>query len=647
MIANFPDPYEDELLFSVIARYTERMNYPARYTGCLELFGVRHGVLAIELPNRIDQLVASLPPTSLYTSDALIQRHTMFPLYAPFLPERSRELILANMKEQGIRTTQLRSGIAAGRVKPPEFFRTCPVCDEENISKHGETFWRRAFQIRGVEVCARHGVFLEETNIQQQGGWRSLVTAQSARRVCVARRIDRAKAEDCLLLNLAESSVWLLKKNTAAPGLSEVNLGYRRLLQANNFVTANGHIRLNLLREKFVETCSAEKLKQFGCELYDGGDGGWLGRLLREKEQGVAPLRHLLVMTMLGVSAEEFFTSLLTESVVLENQPLFPCLNGVCPQFRKNVINGFKTKREKKAPALMFGCPECGHVSSRPADGLTVIRVVNFGELWERKLKALWEDNSRSLSNVATELGADVRSLLRCALKLKLNFPRRGPTRITRNPRYIRIAKRAPIDSARDVKRVAWVQLRNAHSNSGISELHRLNSALYTWLFRHDRPWLNQNSPAHREFVPKNNRVDWIARDQELVDKVMAAAIRIKNDANCSRRVTVRSIGVELGVQTLLQIHKNKLPRTKQALERHVESSEQFALRRIKFAGNSIKTRGESVTKSAIERTASLGVKALRMPTVQRAIAQIQDELEKSVLHIPKEELEIAEVLTV
>ena len=52
------------------------------------------------------------------------------------------------------------------------------------------------------------------------------------------------------------------------------------------------------------------------------------------------------------------------------------------------------------------------------------------------------------------------------------------------------------------------------------------------------------------------------------------------------------------------------------------------------------------MTKSAIERTASLGVKALRMPTVQRAIAQVQDELEKSVHRIPKREMEIAEVLT-
>jgi len=598
------------------------MNYPARYTSCLELFGVRHGVLAIELPNRLDQLVASLPPTAVYTSDALIQNHTMFPLYAPFLPERSRELILENMKGQEVRTTQLRSGIAAGGVKPPEFFRTCPLCDEENISRCGETCWRRAFQIRGVEVCARHGVFLEETNIRQQGTWGSLVTAQSARRVGITRKTDHAKAEDRLLLNLSGSIVWLLERNTVAPGLSEINSGYRRLLQANNLLTAKRHIRLNLLREKFAKICSSEILKQFGCELYEGGDGGWLGRLLREKEQGVAPLRHLLVMAMLGTSAEEFFGKLSSEAGELSDEPRFPCLNLVCPQFRKNIINAFETKRERKRPAHIFACPECGHVSSRSIDGLAVIRVVKFGDLWQQRLKTLWEDESQSLRKVADELGADSRSLLRCALMLNLKFPRCGPTRFTTIPRFIRVAKRVPADSAKDGKRAAWGRLRKVHPNAGISDLHRLDSALYTWLYRHDRCWLNLNSPAHQQIKHQNKRVNWRARDEELVDKVIAAAIRIKNEPKCSRRVTVRSIGMELGVQTLLQIHKDKLPRTKEALATHVESNEQFASRRIKYAVGFLKDGGGLMTKSAIERCANLGEKARKMPAVQQAITK-------------------------
>jgi Tn7-like transposition protein D len=352
-----------------------------------------------------------------------------------------------------------------------------------------------------------------------------------------------------------------------------------------------------------------------------------------------------LVMSILGVSAEEFFTSLLTEAGAVEHRLLFPCLNAVCPHFRKNVINGFETKREKKAPARMFECVECGHISSRSADGLNIVRVVRFGDLWERKLKVLWSDDCRSLSNVATELGADARSLLRCALKLDLKFPRRGPTRATARPRYLQLTKRASIHSARDEKRAAWERLRDTHPDAGISELHSINPALYTWLYRHDRPWLNRNSPARLQFVPKNNRVDWNARDEGLVDRVIGAAIRIKSDVSCSRRVTVRSIGMELSVHTLLQIHKNKLPRTKQALETYVESSEQFALRRIKFAKDSIKGEGGPITKSALERTANLGAKARQIPSVQRAIAEALRELEKSALRIPNRQPEATGVL--
>src|SRR5216684_5349641 len=109
MIGHFPDPFPDELMFSLLARFAERMNYPARYTSLLELFGVRHGIPAIELPNKLDQLVSVLPPGTSYTSDYLITRHKLLRLYAPFLPRWSYELIVTDMRGDSARTTQLRA----------------------------------------------------------------------------------------------------------------------------------------------------------------------------------------------------------------------------------------------------------------------------------------------------------------------------------------------------------------------------------------------------------------------------------------------------------------------------------------------------------------------------------------------------------
>jgi hypothetical protein len=244
------------------------------------------------------------------------------------------------MKGGEIRTTQLRSGISAGRVKPPEYFRTCPICDEVSIAANGETYWRRLHQVQGVELCPSHGVFLENTSIRFRGAGRrdALVSAHAARRAVIGRKVDFQNAENELLLRIANSVQWLLEKNTLRPGIYEINRGYRRLLAREGCISSKGWIRLDKLRDKLAACCSADLLKRFGCDLYDGGDGGWLGRLLREKEQATAPLRHLLVMSILGISVQEFFTSLLSEAETSENQPLFPCLNVVCPQFRKNVI---------------------------------------------------------------------------------------------------------------------------------------------------------------------------------------------------------------------------------------------------------------------------------------------------------------------
>src|SRR5438552_1601554 len=118
MIPHFPDPYDGELLYSVLARFADRMQYPTPNTTLFELFGHGHGVPAIELPNKIDRLVNELPPGSTYTSDEIIQKHTLLPFYAPFLTVRNYELILASMKGTGARTTQLRAGIIAGRINP-------------------------------------------------------------------------------------------------------------------------------------------------------------------------------------------------------------------------------------------------------------------------------------------------------------------------------------------------------------------------------------------------------------------------------------------------------------------------------------------------------------------------------------------------
>jgi hypothetical protein len=623
MIVQFPDPYEGELLYSTLARFSDRMGYSALNTTLLELFRVRHGIPTVELPNKIDQLVSALPPGTLHTSDSLIQETTLLPFYAPFLPDRSYELIVNNMKGGGTRTTQLRAGIIAGRVSPPEFFRTCPICDQENLARCGEAYWQRLHQIRGVEVCPTHGVFLEPTNVRRGSGRLALLSAESACRATIARPMDPESTGTRVLLRVAASTAWLLTKNASRPGLDKINRRYREVLDGSGYLSPGGWIRLKRLRGKIAECCPTDLLKQFNCELGEGRDGGWLARLLRETEQAIAPMRHLLLMSVLGLSAQEFFDGILTDSTSPRRPSLFPCLNRICPRYREPVIPKFELKRAKHGFARIFECPHCGHRTSRGADGGSVIRVVGFGQLWQEKLRLLWADASRSLQSISAELNADIRSLKNYAAKLGLEFPRRGPRLTTSAGLYV--ARRPLRVALVNGKRKGWLELRAKNPVAGIGFLHRIASGLYIWLYRHDRQWLNENSPPRRPFVVTKSPVDWVARDKELAGRVASMAGQLKSNPHRSRRVTVRWIGTQLRMHTLLQVNLHRLPNTKLALQACVETTEQFALYRVRRAVNHFVAHRTRATHSDILRAAGIGPTTGQMHAVRQALLKAKE----------------------
>src|SRR5579862_5571747 len=85
MIGAFPEPYPDELLCSVLARYEAWMAYPKRKYLLEDLFGAPEIGVCFDLPARLGYLVAALPPGHSCTTDILIDYHTLLPIYAPFL----------------------------------------------------------------------------------------------------------------------------------------------------------------------------------------------------------------------------------------------------------------------------------------------------------------------------------------------------------------------------------------------------------------------------------------------------------------------------------------------------------------------------------------------------------------------------------
>ena len=633
MIAHFPDPYPGELLYSMLARFCERMQYPTHTNTLLELFGSRHAVPAVELPHRIDRLVSLLPPGTRYTSDYLIQKHTLLPFYAPFLPERSHNIIVENMKGNGIRTTQLVAGIIAGRVPPPEFFKSCPLCDRENVTRYGETYWNRLHQIRGVEVCPLHQVFLEPSNIRIRNldDRHELFTATQAQLRTAAVPVKPNKPAHQVLLRVAQSAAWLLDENTARPGLTRINELHRDVLREYGCVTNKEKIRLRNIFERMESHCTPALLDILMCPLKIGVDGGWVGRLFRTTNKVIAPLKHLLVLAAFQVTAQSFFTRQLCSRAA---RGPYPCVNPACPEHRALTIETFESKREKYGVAYIFECPKCGHRSSRTEEGKSVVRVVNLGPVWNERLKSLWMENSRSTASLATELGVHFRTLKNQAVKIGLPFPRianrttcadqtRPPKPLT-DPKLVLAAKRDE-----------WEQLKRANPTISKKELRKQAPALFAWLYRNDRGWLNCSSPPPQPKIRTYVKIDWNARDEELAGKVMTAAIRIRNNPDYPRRITIREIGRVIGQRAVLEIHLDKLPYTRLSLKDHTETTEQFALRRIRWTRDAFIMKRRLATGSQIGRAAGISPTVGKHPSVQQALADAEERISQWLMAVP------------
>lgn len=128
MIGFFPDPYPDELLYSICARYHYRVGYREKISTARDLFNARTPI-GFTLPNWLKRLISVLPPGHCYSVDQLIDEHTLLPFYEPFLsPERVGQIRYV-MGEKRRGTPDL---IGVGAMLPaktrPESLRYCPAC---------------------------------------------------------------------------------------------------------------------------------------------------------------------------------------------------------------------------------------------------------------------------------------------------------------------------------------------------------------------------------------------------------------------------------------------------------------------------------------------------------------------------------------
>lgn len=619
MTALFPALLPEELLYSAIARYRDTMRFANDRAVLAAIFGSPTGIAVVDLPGRLEALVAHLPPGHGYTAETIIRGHTTLPYYLRFVARHCAAEAVERLRWRGSVGLPDLLGIRASTVPSPTYLHFCPACAETDRTAYGAACWRRMHQLPGVLLCPDHQVPLWRSPVRRtQGEGRNVFRSLERDGRAGAQPIPVPDAGATLLLQLAADSWWLLSTPAEPEGLEGLRLRYRRLLEAHGWTRSAKQVRIGDLREAFLARYEDGMLALLGCELATRtGEDDWLARLLRKPRSAQHPLHHLLVLRFLGLSPAEFFAG--TPAGFGGGGPV-PAQRARCP----NPVCEPREARSALQRAAVPGtvrCERCGF-TYRPPRGASSRRVVlAYGPVWEGSLRALVSDRRVSLKGAARALGVDPRTLQRQARRLGVwreewgTWEKVGPG--TRQAESVRATTRR--------HRAAWLRLRLRHPGDGVQALRGRAPATYSHLYRYDRDWLDAHRPPRARPVERVARVDWSARDDELralTEDVVAAMLR---ESERPVQIRVTTVARRMGHASLLAQHLDRLPLTAAYLSGVAETPTAFAIRKLRWAAERFATEGCLPPAWRLVRRAAL------RPALA---AELQEEIEGALLHV-------------
>ncbi|WP_188399550.1 TnsD family Tn7-like transposition protein [Sporomusa sp. GT1] len=366
MISHFPNPYPDELFYSILSRYHARIGNRSFRITLNELFGSRNVMVSADLPGHISLLAKRLSQFMRYSARELAYNHTLYPFYSPFLPiERATKVLHCMYSDRG-GVVHYTAGLMASRIASLLVLRYCPECVSEDRVNFGEAYWHRSHQLPFLPVCWLHETPLSDSGVSAVGSkMDSLVHLEELENLDLLPLNDIAPDIVVWLVKLVSDGVWLLNNPQKPQRLQYFRTRYLDALDHRGLVSRGGkQVDQRLLQDVFLQTYPWQLLQYFGIPLDYDDDHNWLRGMVRKYRKAVHPLFHLLMMRLLWRSMDEFFSTKkrmnsiketseaksnkhgLTEpSILEEKQRQWVVLEKSFPQFGR-------TELRKHSPAL-------------------------------------------------------------------------------------------------------------------------------------------------------------------------------------------------------------------------------------------------------------------------------------------------------
>ncbi|MFL5628671.1 MAG: TnsD family Tn7-like transposition protein [Ktedonobacteraceae bacterium] len=628
MLGCFPTVYPDELFYSACARFSDRMQYTSRYAPLQDLLGTVKVKAIADLPSHLETFLNRLPPGHHYTIDTLIDNHTLFPFYRPFLKRDWQQRVRECMQNNDGHVIHALLGSTHNKLYSLGYLRFCPQCVEADRKLFGECYWHRVHQLSCVRICPTHSIPLLESGVHTSNRryGREFISAEKA----VQEKYTPISIVEAFSQNfrrIARDVSWLLDHPQFSYDSDLLKTQYYSILVNQGFARHGKRLYPEELIRSFNDYYTQDFLQLIHCRIKVDDRDSWLRRAIRPGGSGTHPLHHLLLIHFLAYEAETFFNLPRTQRPFGDGP--WPCLNPASDHYKQYRVLDCQWEQRAASnqgrPTGTFSC-ECGFVYSRKGpdktsnDHFQLDHVKAYGLVWETVLQHLWYDPSITLKEIAWRLQVDPITATHQALRIGLSSPRPGCKKqwqLSDRPNLNDTLQRR---HSQEECRQAWLLLMEEHPGVGRYELIKKLPNIYSWLERNDLEWLKVHRPLSQRKVPPPRQIDWERRDKEVAEAVKASAHRLKNTNGFLIKLTLTALGKDTGYQKAFARYLDKLPLTKHVLSQVVETREDYAIRRILWFARCYQEEHICPTRNQLVERAYVKKVIAALPRVKEAI---------------------------
>jgi len=594
MITFFTDPYNDEAISGVYARYHfYNGNYKKEYT-LKELVGNGNTSTVKIFPSRLDYLQNQLNNKN-YTADYFIYRHTIFPIYSPFVSKETQNKVIKYMKTCGNDKIYIIFSIAQSRLKNIGHYRYCPVCAKEDFEKYGEAYFHRSYQFGGMLICEKHKCKLNDYPIKQNEEGAFIYFHYS---IVKDRKIRFYKDSVTKFLNRVSNSIKDIMNLPYLKYNREIIMEkYRDILCDKGYTTPKGLIKQRKLSNDFRQYYGKELLELLDSEIDESAKNNWMRVLFLSSNKFIHPIRHILLIIFLAGDIESFLKY--KKKIQTFGKGPWPCLNLVCVQYKKRIIEKYDIQQVHKSTLLngIFKCTFCGYTYKRKSqdmhggDVYIKDKVIDYGKVWEDEFLKLLEEK-KGIYYIARRMGVKYEFV-----KYYIDNKKFKP-----KPIYgVELKKNNFKKYTEDI-----VRYLRKNPNCLRSDIKRDLEKQYAWIQRNDKEWLNNNLPkpvkSRGGCLKKYNLME---KDEYILGKIKIKYEDIMNEKT-PKRISITAI--EKRIKARINSKIDELPRCKEYLSKIIETIHQFRIRRLKIYLSSGENVKDKKTRSKILSDTSIHI---------------------------------------